>query len=222
MKRTVLLTGGARGIGAAIAAEFRRHGHDVLAPTRAELDLVSAEALEDFIRRSADQPVDILINNAGINVLQRIETLDAPALQAMLQVNLTSPVRLTQAFLPGMKERGWGRVLCVSSIFSLVTKEKRAAYSMTKAALNAFVRSLAVEYGPSGILANALCPGYVDSAMTRQNNSPEEIASISTAIPARRLAQPEEIARIAYFLGSDENTYLSGQAVVADGGFLCQ
>jgi 3-oxoacyl-[acyl-carrier protein] reductase len=131
-------------------------------------------------------------------------------------------VRLTQAFLPGMKERGWGRVLCVSSIFSLVTKEKRAAYSMTKAALNAFVRSLAVEYGPSGILANALCPGYVDSAMTRQNNSPEEIASISTAIPARRLAQPEEIARIAYFLGSDENTYLSGQAVVADGGFLCQ
>ena len=222
MKRTVLLTGGARGIGAAIAAEFRRHGHDVLAPTRAELNLASAEALEDFIRRSADQPVDILINNAGINVLQRIETLDASAMQAMLQVNLISPVRLTQAFLPGMKERGWGRVLCVSSIFSLVTKEKRAAYSMTKAALNAFVRSLAVEYGPSGILANALCPGYVDSAMTRQNNSPEEIASISTAIPARRLAQPEEIARIAYFLGSDENTYLSGQAVVADGGFLCQ
>jgi len=222
MKRTVLLTGGARGIGAAIAAEFRRHGHDVLAPTRAELNLASAEALEDFIRRCADQPVDILINNAGVNVLQRIETLDASAMQAMLQVNLISPVRLTQAFLPGMKERGWGRVLCVSSIFSLVTKEKRAAYSMTKAALNAFVRSLAVEYGPSGILANALCPGYVDSAMTRQNNSPEEIASISTAIPARRLAQPEEIARIAYFLGSDENTYLSGQAVVADGGFLCQ
>lgn len=222
MKRTVLLTGGARGIGAAIAAEFRRHGHDVLAPTRAELDLASAEALEDFIRRSADQPVDILINNAGINVLQRIETLDAPAMQAMLQVNLISPVRLTQAFLPGMKERGWGRVLCISSIFSLITKEKRVAYSMTKAALNAFVRSLAVEYGPSGILANALCPGYVDSALTRQNNSPEEIASISAAIPARRLAQPEEIARIAYFLGSDENTYLSGQAVVADGGFLCQ
>jgi 3-oxoacyl-[acyl-carrier protein] reductase len=222
VKRTVLLTGGARGIGAAIAAEFRRHGHDVLTPTRAELDLASAEALEDFIRRSADRPVDILINNAGINVLHSIETLDASAMQAMLQVNLISPVRLTQAFLPGMKARGWGRVLCVSSVFSLVTKEKRAAYSMTKAALNAFVRSLAVEYGPSGILANALCPGYIDSAMTRRNNSPEEIAAISAAIPARRLAQPEEIARVAYFLASDENTYLSGQAVVADGGFLCQ
>ena len=222
MKRTVLLTGGARGIGAAIATEFRRHGHDVLTPTRAELDLASVTSLEDFIRSAADRPVDILINNAGVNVLQRIETLDALAWQSMLQVNLTSPVRLTQAFLPGMQARGWGRILCVSSIFSLVTKEKRAAYSMTKAALNAFARSIAVEYGPGGILANTLCPGYVDSALTRQNNSPEEIAAIGATIPMRRLAQPDEIARVAYFLGSDENTYLSGQAIVADGGFLCQ
>ena len=222
MKRTVLLTGGARGIGAAIATEFRRHGHDVLTPTRAELDLASAQSLEDFIRNAVDRPVDILINNAGINVLHRIETLDALAWQSMLQVNLTSPVRLTQAFLPGMEARGWGRVLCVSSIFSLVTKEKRAAYSMTKAALNAFARSIAVEYGPGGILANTLCPGYVDSTLTRQNNSPGEIAAIGATIPLRRLAQPDEIARVAYFLGSDENTYLSGQAIVADGGFLCQ
>ncbi|MCE0524055.1 MAG: SDR family oxidoreductase [Methylacidiphilales bacterium] len=220
MKKTVLITGGARGIGAAIAAEFHRHGHEVFAPTRAELDLASAEALEDFIRRTADRPVDILINNAGINVLSLIESLDASVWRTMLQVNLTSPVRLTQAFLPGMKARGWGRVLCVSSILGLVAREKRAAYSMTKAALNAFVRSMAVEYGPDGILANSLCPGYVDSALTRQNNSPEEIAVISATIPLRRLAQPEEIARVAYFLGSDENTYISGQAIVADGGFL--
>jgi 3-oxoacyl-[acyl-carrier protein] reductase len=93
---------------------------------------------------------------------------------------------------------------------------------MTKAALNSFARSVAIEYGPSGILANTLCPGYVDSAMTRQNNSAEEIAAISATIPVRRLAQPEEIAKVAYFLGSDENTYISGQAIVADGGFLAQ
>jgi 3-oxoacyl-[acyl-carrier protein] reductase len=110
----------------------------------------------------------------------------------------------------------------VSSIFSLVTKPKRVAYSMTKAALNAFVRSVAVESGPGGVLANSLCPGYVETALTRQNNSPEEIAAMVKAIPAQRLAQPEELARVAYFLGSDENTYISGQAIVADGGFLCQ
>ncbi len=222
MKRTVLLTGGSRGIGAAIAEEFRRHGHEVWTPSRAELDLASADALETFIRNASSRPVDVLINNAGINVLNRIETLDAATWQTMLQVNLTSPVRLTQAFLPGMQARGWGRVVCVSSIFSFVTKEKRAAYSMTKAALNAFARSVAVEYGAGGILANTLCPGYVDGEMTRRNNSPEEIAAIGASIPARRLAQPEDIARVAYFLGSDENSYVSGQAIVADGGFLAQ
>jgi 3-oxoacyl-[acyl-carrier protein] reductase len=222
MKRTVLVTGGARGIGAAIAKEFRDHGHDVLTPTRAELDLASAASVEDFIRRTVDGPIDVLINNAGINVLNSIDTLDSSAWQEMLQVNLTSPVRLTQALLPGMQARGWGRIVCVSSIFSLITKPKRVAYSMTKAALNAFVRSLAVEGGAGGVLANSLCPGYVDTALTRQNNSPEEIAALVKAIPAQRLAQPEELARVAYFLGSDENTYISGQAIVADGGFLCQ
>jgi 3-oxoacyl-[acyl-carrier protein] reductase len=222
MRRTVLLTGGARGIGAAIAANFRDHGHEVWTPTRAELDLASAESLETFIRGMAERPIDVLINNAGINVLNRIETLDAAAWQTMLQVNLTSPVRLTQAVLPGMRSREWGRVVCVSSILSFITKEKRAAYSMTKAALNAFARSVAVEYGPSGILANTLCPGYVDSAMTRQNNSPEEIAAIESTIPVRRMGQSEDIAKVAYFLGSEENTYISGQAIVADGGFLAQ
>jgi 3-oxoacyl-[acyl-carrier protein] reductase len=103
-----------------------------------------------------------------------------------------------------------------------VAKEKRAAYSMTKAALNAFARSITVEYGRYGILANTLCPGYVDSALTRQNNTPEEIEAICATLPVRRLGQPEDIARVAYFLCSDENTYISGQAIVADGGFLCQ
>jgi NAD(P)-dependent dehydrogenase (short-subunit alcohol dehydrogenase family) len=221
MKRTVLITGGARGIGAAIAEEFRRQGHEIVAPTREELDLASPDGVEDFLRRAGDRPVDVLINNAGINILKPIDALDSSTWQAMLQVNLTSPLRLTQAFLPGMRQRGWGRVVCVSSIFSIATRENRVAYSMTKAALNALVRSLTVEYGPSGVLSNALCPGYVDSALTRQNNTTEEINAIAAAIPLRRLAQAGEIARVAYFLGSDENSYLSGQAVVADGGFLC-
>jgi len=222
MKRTVLITGGARGIGAAMAEKFSQHGHEVMKPSREELDLAGPESLEAFIAREGSRPIDILINNAGINILNQVDTLDAASWQTMLQVNLTSCVRLTQAFLPCMKERQWGRVLNVSSIFSLVTKEKRAAYSMTKAALNAFSRSLAVEYGPYNILANSLCPGYVDSALTRQNNTPQEIEAIGATIPLRRLALPEELARVAYFLCSEENAYITGQEIVADGGFLCQ
>jgi len=222
MKRTVLITGGARGIGAAIAAKFQQEEHIVITPSRAELDLADPKSLETYIERISSMPIDILINNAGINILNPVASIDTATWQTMLQVNLTSPMRLAQALLPGMKERGWGRVLSISSIFSLVTKEKRAAYSMTKSGLNAFARSVAVEYGRFGVLANSLCPGYIDTALTRQNNTPEQIAAISETIPVRRLAQVEEIARVAYFLASDENSYIAGQEIVADGGFLCQ
>jgi 3-oxoacyl-[acyl-carrier protein] reductase len=218
----ILITGGARGIGAAIAEQFQTHGHEVWKPSRKELDLSNPESLEAFIASESSRPIDVLINNAGINVLNSIATLDGAAWQAMLQVNLTAPLRLTQAFLPGMQERKCGKILNVSSILSLVAREKRVAYSMTKAALNAFTRSLAVEYGRFGIIANSLCPGYIDSPLTRQNNSPQEIEAISATIPSRRLAQPDEIARVAYFLCSDANAYINGQEIVADGGFICQ
>lgn len=220
--RTVLITGGARGIGAAISAVLAARGCLVIAPARSELDLSSPSSVEAYIAANRELDVDILINNAGINVLRSIGEIDDASWQSMLQTNLSAALRLTQAFAPGMQSRGWGRILNVSTIFSLVTKERRAAYSMTKAALNALTRSAAVEFGPSGILVNALAPGYVDTALTRQNNSPEAIAAITATIPLRRLAQAAELAQAAAFLVSEENTYLTGQTLVVDGGFTCQ
>lgn len=220
--RTVLITGGARGIGAAIAATLSARGCRVIAPPRAELDLSSPASVDAYVAAHRELAVDILINNAGINVLRSIGEIDDASWQSMLQTNLSAALRLTQAFAPGMQARGWGRILNISTIFSLVTKERRAAYSMTKAALNALTRSAAVEFGPSGVLVNALAPGYVDTALTRQNNSPEALAAITTAIPLRRLAGAEELARVAAFLVSEENTYLTGQTIVVDGGFTCQ
>jgi NAD(P)-dependent dehydrogenase (short-subunit alcohol dehydrogenase family) len=219
--RTVLLTGGSRGIGAAIAAELTARGDRVVAPARTELDLADPASIEAFLTGYRELPVDILVNNAGINFLRAVPELDAATWQAMLQTNLTSALRLTQAYAPGMAARGWGRILNVSTVFSLVTRDRRAAYSMTKAALNALTRSTAIEFGPGGVLANALAPGYVDTALTRQNNSAETIAAIAASIPLRRLAQTGELAKVAAFLVSDDNTYLTGQAVVVDGGFTC-
>ena len=220
--RTVLITGGARGIGAAIAATLSARGCQVIAPPRSALDLSSPTSVEAYVAAHRELAIDILINNAGINVLRSIGEIDDASWQSMLQTNLSAALRLTQAFAPGMQDRGWGRILNVSTIFSLVTKERRAAYSMTKAALNALTRSAAVEFGPSGVLVNALAPGYVDTALTRQNNSPEAIAAITATIPLRRLAQAEELARAAAFLVSDDNTYITGQTLVVDGGFTCQ
>ncbi|AKC82032.1 short-chain dehydrogenase [Verrucomicrobia bacterium IMCC26134] len=220
--RRALITGGSRGLGAAIAAELTLRGVQVMAPDRATLDLANPASLDAYLDEHASTEIDILINNAGINVLQGLSFLEPSVWQAMLQVNLTSALRLTQAFAPGMAARGWGRVVNLSTIFSLVTKERRAAYSMTKAALNALTRSAAVEFGPGGVLVNALAPGYVDTELTRRNNSPADIAAIEAAIPLRRLAAPSEIARLAAFLATDENTYITGQTLVADGGFTCQ
>jgi NAD(P)-dependent dehydrogenase (short-subunit alcohol dehydrogenase family) len=222
LPRTVLITGGARGIGSTIVALLVDRGYNIVAPTREQLDLADPASVENFVAANSKSPFDILINNAGINVLNSLADIDSATWQAMLQTNLTSALRLIQAYAPGMANRGWGRILNLSTIFSLVTKERRAAYSMTKAALNALTRSVAVEYGPGGVIANALAPGYVDTALTRQNNTPEALAAIAKTIPLGRLALPAELARVAAFLVSEENTYLTGQTLVVDGGFTCQ
>jgi len=222
MSRLAFITGGGRGIGAAIRAALERRGCRVVAPSRAELDLADPAALEAYLKDHADLPVDILVNNAGINTLNPIPAIEASTWQAMLQTNLTAALRLTQAFAPGMAGRGWGRILAVSSIFGRVTREQRAAYSMTKAALEALCRSAAVEFGPAGVLVNALAPGYVDTELTRQNNTQAMLAAIEATIPLRRLARAEELAEVAAFLVSEENTYLTGQVILVDGGFTCQ
>lgn len=220
--RTVLLTGGSRGIGAAIAKELISRGCRVIQPTRSELDLARPPSIEKYVASQKELAVDILINNAGVNVLAPVCEIEGPVWHEMLQINLNSALRLIQAFAPGMQRRGWGRILGISSILSLVARPQRSAYSMTKAALNALTRSAAVELGPSGVLVNSLSPGYVDTDLTRKNNLPQEISEISAAIPLRRLAQGDELARVAAFLVSEENTYLTGQNIVVDGGFVCQ
>jgi len=219
--RTALVTGGARGIGAAIARRLEDSGYRIIAPPRTALDLASPASIDAYLAAHGSQAVDVLVNNAGINTLRAIPEIDEKTWGEMLQVNLSAALRLTQAFAPGMAERGWGRILNVVSIFALVTRERRAAYSMTKAALAALTRTAAVEFGPRGVLVNALAPGYVDTELTRRNNPPDAIAAIEASIPLRRMAQATELADVAAFLVSDMNSYLTGQTVVVDGGFTC-
>lgn len=219
--KTVFLTGGARGIGAAIRDELVKEGYSVISPSRVELDLASRVSVDAYLRDHSDIQADVLINNAGINVPERISEISCDNWNMMLQTNLGSAVRLIQSFAPGMISRGYGRILNTSSMLGLVTKEGRAAYSMTKAALNALTRSAALEFGAGGVLVNSLAPGYVDTEMTRKNNPPTALASIIRSIPLGRMADPKEIARVAIFLVSVQNTYITGQTIVVDGGFTC-
>ena len=220
--RRALVTGGSRGIGHAIAAVLSAEGVDVVAPTRSELDLADPASVEAYALSLAGTSFDILVNNAGINEVAPLEQIRDDQLSAVLQVNLLSAFRLTRAVAPQMAARGGGRILNVSSILGLIGRAGRAPYSITKSALNALTRSTAIEYGPAGVLANAIAPGYIATDLTRQNNSPEVLAALEQDIPLRRLGDVAEIAAFAAFLVSPRNTYLTGQTIVIDGGYTCQ
>jgi NAD(P)-dependent dehydrogenase (short-subunit alcohol dehydrogenase family) len=218
--KSALVTGASRGIGSAIAKRLKNAGITVLAPSRQELDLLSPHSIDSYLD-SLRQPVDILINNAGINIPGPCTELSDDAVTQTLQVNLIAPLRLVRGIIPQMMDRKFGRIVNISSIWSAVTKRGRITYSMSKAGLNAMTRTMAVELASYNILVNAVAPGYVNTELTRKNNTPSEIDAIKKSIPVRRLAEPSEIAEVVAFLASDKNTYLTGQVVIVDGGFTC-
>jgi 3-oxoacyl-[acyl-carrier protein] reductase len=220
-KLKALITGASRGIGAAIVIELESQGIEVITPSRNILDLGDPISVENYITKEKSSGIDILVNNAGINFLNDITDINDRDWQSMIQINLTSVMQLIRGFSPYMKQQNWGRIINISSIFSIVTKESRGAYSATKAGLNGLTRTVAVELAPYGILVNAVCPGYVQTDLTVANNSPEQILQISSHIPIKRLAQPAEIAKLVSFLSSKENSYMTGQSLLIDGGFTC-
>jgi 3-oxoacyl-[acyl-carrier protein] reductase len=219
--RTVFITGGTRGIGAAIARRFEREGFSVVAPTRGDLDLADPKGVETWIAKRGIE-ADVLVNNAGENVPASIEDVTLAHFERTLAVNLTSAFLLLRAAAPRMVARGFGRVVNVSSCWSLLGRRGRAPYAASKAALDALTRTAALEYGVGGVLVNSVCPGFVDTELTRRNNSPEEMARVAEQTALGRLARPEEVAELAFWLGSEKNTYVTGQMVVVDGGFVIQ
>lgn len=219
--RTVFITGGSGGIGNAIVQRYTKAGYSILAPSRNELDLASRESLEHYVK-NCTQPVDILINAAGVNIVQHLQEITWDIFEQTLAINLRATLFLTQAFAVGMQKRQWGRIVNVSSCYSIVSREGRATYTASKAGLNGLTRTLALELAPFNILVNAICPGFVETALTRKNNSETELLRLKNDIPLHRFADPEEIAEAVFFLGSEQNTYITGQAILADGGFTCK
>jgi len=180
--------------------------------------LANASSVRNYLSQCPD--LDALVNVAGINILGKIEELDEAAVGQMCQTNLIAPLQLIRGVVCGMRRRGGGRIVNFSSIWGVRSKELRTLYSMTKFGLTGMTKALARELGPDGILVNAVAPGYVNTEMTRKNVPPAEQARLCAEIPLRRMADPYEIARLVRFLISDENSYITGQSIVIDGGFL--
>ena len=215
------MTGASRGIGAAIATKMRNEDILVLTPSRLQLDLSSNESIDTFLS-SLDVPVDILINNAGINTIARTIEVTDQNIENTLQLNLVAPLRLIRGIIPQMIQRRFGRIVNVSSIWSVVSKPGRVTYAASKAGLNSLTQTLALELAPYNILVNAVAPGYTNTELTKMNNTVDQIEEIKKLIPLGCLAEPEDIAEVVYFLCSQANRYITGQVVLADGGFSCQ
>lgn len=219
-KRLALVTGASRGIGFAIAKKLLAEGLEVLTPGRQEMDLSSPVAIEKYLN-NLKRSVDVLVNNAGINLLGSVLEIDEKNISETVQVNLLTPLQLVRAVVPGMIKNNYGRIVNISSIWGIITKPRRLTYSLTKSGLIGMTRTLAVELAPYNILVNAVAPGYVNTELTRQNNTEQELEIIRKSIPIQRLAEPSEIAEVVAFLCSEKNTYITGQVIVVDGGFTC-
>lgn len=218
--RTALITGASRGIGAVIKNLFQENGIEVYSPTRTEMDLNSNASIEKYIN-SLNTHIDILVNNAGLNNLAGIEEINDENRDQMLQINLVAQMRLIQLLSKGMVKRRYGKIVNIASIWSDYSKERRLLYTVAKAGVKGLTTATAVELSKYNILVNAVAPGFVNTEMTSQNNTPEQIKALADALPIKRLAEPLEIAELVYFLCSDKNTFITGQTIYADGGFSC-
>jgi 3-oxoacyl-[acyl-carrier protein] reductase len=244
--RVALITGAASGIGAATARVFANagarvvlawyppDGHDVTLVEKAiagaggrclvaEVDVRRTEDVDAAVQRAVSEfgGIDIVVANAGIARKVGLDQLDDEAWDTVLDVNLNGAWRCFRAALPHMRRAGYGRLLATSSIAGTVQAwPSLPHYTAAKAGLVGLIRTLAVEYGPHGITANAVAPGVIDTPQANDpvnSLGPDGVRAVGPKVPVRRVGVPDDIAYLFLYLASEQASYVSGQLIVADG-----
>ena len=229
--KTALVTGATRGIGRAIAIRLLADGAKVIVTGRQpngsvpdgcdykSIDFSKLSMAKTFSKEVSKMDIDILINNAGINKISPFAAIKFDDFEIIQRVNVVAPFLLCRAVVPSMCSKGWGRIVNISSIWSKISKAQRGPYSSSKFALYGMTSALAAEVAANGILANCVAPGFINTELTRKVLSKDEIDELSDQVPIKRLGQPEEVANFVAWLAGPENTYISGQNLLIDGGF---
>jgi 3-hydroxybutyrate dehydrogenase len=246
--RVALVTGGASGIGAAIAAALASDGAEVvvvdLAPrqdpaadgiTEVAADVSTAVGCSDVLAQVQGRydRLDILVNNAGFQHVAPLEDFPEAEWDRMLATMLTAPFLLTRGVLPGMYERGWGRIINIGSVHALVASPLKAAYVSAKHGLLGLTRTTALEAGPHGVTANLVCPAGVRTPLVTDQIadlarnlgiSDDEVVETVLLQPTavKRLIEPSEVARYVSYLCSEAGAMITGAAQLIDGGYTAR
>lgn len=228
--RSVLVTGGNRGIGRSIAQEFLRRGDKVAVTSRSgdggpegaltvAADVTDGESLDAAIAaaEAAHGPIEVLVANAGITDDQLLLRMGDDSFERVLDTNLTGSFRTVKRVIRSMVRKKKGRIVLISSVVGLYGSPGQVNYAASKSGLIGIARALTRELGSRGITANVVAPGYIDTEMT-QALSEDLQDSYRKAIPAGRFASPEEVARVVAFIASDDAAYISGAVIPVDGG----
>ncbi len=227
--RTVLVTGGNRGIGFAIAAEFLAQGHRVAVTARSgqgpegaltvRADVTDAASIDAAFTEVEEKlgPVEVVVANAGITRDTLLLRMSEEDFTDVIDTNLSGAFRVVKRASKGMLKARFGRIILVSSVVGLFGGAGQVNYSSSKAGLVGMARSLTRELGSRGITANVVAPGFIETDMTAELPA-EQQTQYKAQIPAGRFAQPEEVARVITWLASDDAAYVSGAVIPVDGG----
>jgi 2-hydroxycyclohexanecarboxyl-CoA dehydrogenase len=222
--RTAIVTGGAAGIGAAIVERFKAEGTKVVVfdlKGEPSVDITDYEAVKKAV--AAAGPVDILVNNAGWDMFKPFLATDPAFWQKIISINLVGPMNVLHCVLPGMAERGGGKVVNIASDAGRVGSSGEAPYSACKGGIIAMTKTLARELATKGVRLNTVCPGLTETGMLEQfmqgAGNPDKLReAYRRAVPIGRLGKPEDIAGAVLFLASDDADFITGQTISVSGG----
>lgn len=258
MTKTAIITGSTSGIGLGVAKAFAKAGMNVVInglgsaednePARAEVDaqgegqalfhganMMQPDQIEDLIKSTEDKlgQVDIIVNNAGIQFVEKVEDFPVGKWDAIIAINMSSTFHTTRAAFAGMKERGFGRIINIASAHGLVASPYKSAYVTAKHGVLGFTKTIALEGAEFGVTANSICPGYVETPLVTgqiadtakaRGISEEDVINnvILKAQPTKQFVQVEQVASLALYLASDAAAQITGAALPIDGGWTAQ